>query len=244
MLLDPVEPCDICQHTSSRPLFAGLLVTPRNKDDMGDGVPTDQLSLNLCDCTDSHCNSLIVLRVCLCFLLSHLLSQVHRRQKQMSDFVETKKYWTLPKSCGGQSLVGGAQEEQGQERLALQSRKTVTLMLFYLLFFFSPIVIRQSLRRPVDGCGGARSRTMQVRMYCSISCLVRHVSRKIFSFACCVCENFLISLLLTCRTIRRIRRKFLRVPSLVFLLSIPWPSFSLPHEAICVAMFDRCAWCT
>ena len=32
---------------------------------------------------------------------------------------------------------------------------------------------------------------------------------------------------------------------LVFVfLSIPWPSFSLPHEPVCVAMFDRCAWCT
>ena len=25
------------------------------------------------------------------------------RQQQLSDFVETKKYWTLPKSCGSQS---------------------------------------------------------------------------------------------------------------------------------------------
>ena len=45
------------------------------------------------------------------------------------------------------------------------------------------------------------------------------------------------SLLLACRTVRRIRRKFLWVPSLLFLLSIPWPSFSLLY----VAMFDRCA---
>ena len=30
------------------------------------------------------------------------------------------KYWTLPKSCGQPVVgVGGAQEEQGQERLAL-----------------------------------------------------------------------------------------------------------------------------
>ena len=49
-----------CQHTSSRPPIAGLSVTPWNKDDMGDGVPTDQLSHNHCDCTDSHCNSHIV----------------------------------------------------------------------------------------------------------------------------------------------------------------------------------------
>ena len=52
--------CDICQHTSSRPPFAGLSVAPWNKGDMGDGVPTDQLSHNHCDCTDSHCYSHIV----------------------------------------------------------------------------------------------------------------------------------------------------------------------------------------
>ena len=43
------------------------------------------------------------------FLLSHLLSQVRRRQKQLEvesgkgDFVSTKRYWRLPKSCGSQS---------------------------------------------------------------------------------------------------------------------------------------------
>ena len=48
---------------------------------------------------------------------------------------------------------GGAQEEQGSERLALQPRKTVTLILFYL--FFYSFVNTQSLRQPVDGCEGA-----------------------------------------------------------------------------------------
>ena len=43
---------------ATRPPFAGLYVIPRNKDDMGDGVPTDQLSHN--HCTDSHCSSHIV----------------------------------------------------------------------------------------------------------------------------------------------------------------------------------------
>ena len=127
--LDPGEPCDICQHTSSRPLFAGLFVTPRNKDDMGDGVPTDQLSHNHCDCTDSRCNSHIELRVCLCFLLSHLLSQVHRRQKQLRDFVETKKFWTLPKSCGSQSSEWEERKKRRAKRGSHStrggSRKTV-----------------------------------------------------------------------------------------------------------------------
>ena len=53
---------------------------------------------------------------------------------------------------------------------------------------------RQSLRRPVDGCGGARRRTLQVRTYSPISCLARHVSREIFSFACGMCEKVIISL--------------------------------------------------
>ena len=60
---------DICQHTSSRPLFAALFVTPRNKDDKGVGVPTDQLSHNHCDCTDGHCNSHIIAS-CVCFCAS------------------------------------------------------------------------------------------------------------------------------------------------------------------------------
>ena len=51
---------------------------------------------------------------------------------------------------------------------------------------------RQSLRLPVDGCGGAGSRTLQVRTCSSISCLA-HVSHKVFSFACDMCENVLIS---------------------------------------------------
>ena len=38
----------------------GLFVIPRNKDDMGDGVPTDQLLHDHCDCTDSQCRSHIV----------------------------------------------------------------------------------------------------------------------------------------------------------------------------------------
>ena len=51
-----------------------------------------------------------LLVVALCFLLSHLQSQVHRRKKQLEvesgkgDFVSTKRYWTHPKSCGSQSL--------------------------------------------------------------------------------------------------------------------------------------------
>ena len=75
VLLDPGE--DICQHTSSRPLFAALFVTPRNKDDKGVGVPTDQLSHNHCDCTDSHCNSHIIAS-CACFSASFCPISYHK----------------------------------------------------------------------------------------------------------------------------------------------------------------------
>ena len=71
---------------------------------------------------------------------------------------------------------------------------------------------RQSLRRPVDGCGGARRRAQQVRTYSPISCLARHVSHKIFSSMRYVRKRSYFSLLLACRTIRRIRWKLLWVP--------------------------------
>ena len=63
-----------------------------NKDDMGDGIPTDQLSHNHATVLTTTATVTLSLRACLCFLLSHLQSQVHRRQKQLSDFIEPKKY--------------------------------------------------------------------------------------------------------------------------------------------------------
>ena len=114
---------------------------------MGNGVPTDQLSHNHCDCTDSHCNSHIVLRVCLCFFLSHHLSQVRRRQKQLSDFVETKKYWTLPKSCSSQSSEWEERKKSRGKRGSLcarrRSRKTVTC---HGLRVVEPVYHQASLR--------------------------------------------------------------------------------------------------
>ena len=56
-----------------------------------------------------------LLVVPLCFFLSHLLSQVHRRKMQLSDFVETKNYWTLPEELRQPVVgVGGTQEKQGR----------------------------------------------------------------------------------------------------------------------------------
>ena len=114
VLLDPGEPCDICQHTSSRPLFAGLLVTPRNKDEMGDGVPTDQLSHNHCDCTDSHCNSHIVLPFVPNLITSPSAVEAAQRQRRDEKVLDAPEELRQP-VVG----VGEAQEEQGQERLAL-----------------------------------------------------------------------------------------------------------------------------
>ena len=146
----------------------------------------------------------------LCFLLSHLLSQVHRGggggESRKGDFVSTKKYWTLPKSCGSQSSEWEELRKSRAKRGSLcarrRSRKTVTChglrvvepMYHQALLrgrsrswrrngrkaglgearfvnlanlarqlhrscliccLFLPFVDRQSLRLPVDGCGGA-----------------------------------------------------------------------------------------
>ena len=58
-----------------------------------------------------------------------------------------------------------------------------------------------------------------------MSCPLR-LSQDLFLCMRYVRKRSYFSLFLVCRTIRRIRRKFPWVPSLVFLLSIPWPSFS------------------
>ena len=89
--------CDICQHTSSRPPFAGLSVAPWNKDDMGDGVPTDQLSHNHCDCTDSHCRNHIVAS-CVFVLLGP--TAITRRRRRVPSTMSTS-----PSSSTRASLV-------------------------------------------------------------------------------------------------------------------------------------------
>ena len=63
--------CNICQHTSSRPPIAGLFVTPWNKDDMGDGVPTDQLSHNHCDWTVLTATATVTLSLRACLFLCY-----------------------------------------------------------------------------------------------------------------------------------------------------------------------------
>ena len=156
-------------------------------------------------------------------------------KKQLIDFVETKKYWTLPKSCGSQSSEWEERKKSRAKRGSLCTRdgslKTVTCHgrvepvyhqallrgrwrswrrngrragltlrtspdshIDFVFIYFS-LKNRQSLRQPVDGCGGARSRRLQVSMSCSISCLVRHVSRKVFSLCMHVNRFFSFSLL-------------------------------------------------
>ena len=96
--------------------------------------------------------------VALCFLLSHLLSQVHRRQKKLEvesgkgDFVSTKKFWTLPKSCGSQSSESEERKKSRAKRGSLctrrRSRKTV--------FAWYPCIIRPQCE--ADGGAGGELR--------------------------------------------------------------------------------------
>ena len=75
--------------------------------------------------------------------------------------------WWNPEEQGKKSRTG-----RGSVcNLARQSHRCGSFFVGFLI----PVVNMQSLRWPVDGCGGARSRTLQVRMYCSISRVARHV---------------------------------------------------------------------
>ena len=102
----------------------------------------------------------------LCFLLSHLLSQVHRRQKQLSDFVEMKKYWTLPKSCGSQSSEWEERKKSGAKRgslcnVARQSHgfRFICKFFFKKKILCEPAIIaaagRRLWRRPESNAAGA-----------------------------------------------------------------------------------------
>ena len=123
VLLDPGEPCDICQYTSFRPLFAVLIVTPKEQRRHG---RFPQINCRTTTATVLTATATVTL----CFFLSHLRSQVHWRQKELSDFVETKKCWTLPKSCGSQSSEWEERKKSRAKGGSLctrdGSRKTVT----------------------------------------------------------------------------------------------------------------------
>ena len=66
---------------------------PRNEDDMGDGVPTDQLSHNHCDCTDSHCNSHIVAS---CVFVALVPITTKRRRRRVPSTMSTR--WTASRA--------------------------------------------------------------------------------------------------------------------------------------------------
>ena len=80
--------------------------------------------------------------VTLCFVCD-LLSQAHRRQKQLSDYVEKKKYWTLRKGCGSQVSEPEERKKSRGKRGSLcarrRSRKTVTC---HGLCVVEPVYIR------------------------------------------------------------------------------------------------------
>ena len=65
--------------------LAGLLI-PRNKDDMGNGVLTDQLPHNHCNCPDSHCNSHIVAS---CMFVLLVPTTITRRRWRVPSMMST-----------------------------------------------------------------------------------------------------------------------------------------------------------
>ena len=89
-------------NTSSLPPFAGLYVKPRIKDDMGDGVPTDQLSHKHCDCADSHCKSHIVAS---CVIVLLVPTAITRRRRRVPSTMSTS-----PSSSARASLVSFCQD--------------------------------------------------------------------------------------------------------------------------------------
>ena len=91
--------------------------------------------------------------------------------KTSENCLVSRRGWTCSRSGRSARRAG-----LGEARFVILRDSHIGLVLF--VGFFLSLVNRQSLRLPVDGCGGAGSRTLQVRTCCSISCLVRHVSRR------------------------------------------------------------------
>ena len=120
VLLDPGEPCDICQYTSFRPLFAGLFLSHLGtKTTWAMAFP--RINCRTTSATVLTATATDTLRfVCVCASFC------------LSDFVETKKYWTLPKSCGSQSWECEERKKSRGKRGSLcarrRSRKTVTCL--------------------------------------------------------------------------------------------------------------------
>ena len=131
------------------PLFAGLLVTPRNKDDMGDGDPTDQLSHNHCDCTDCHCNSHIVRPFVPSLVTGPSAAEAAQRLRPDEDVLDAPEEFRQP-VVG----VGGAQEEQGQERLALYIVDLARQSRAMVFAWWNPCIIRHYCAVG-GGAGGA-----------------------------------------------------------------------------------------
>ena len=159
-----------------------------------------------------------VLRVCLCFLLSHLLSPVHRRQKQPATSSRRRSTGRSRRVAAASRRSGRSARRAGprEARFVISRDSHIDCFLFVAFFFLTPFVNRQTWQRPVDGCGGAGSRTLQVRVLFSFMSWLPCLSQGLFFCMRCVRKRSHFLLLLTCRTIRRIRPKFLRVPSLVF----------------------------
>ena len=131
VLPDPGEPCDICQHTSSQPLVAGLSVAPRNRDDVGDGVPTDQLSHNHCECTDSHCNSHMVRPFVPSPITCPSAAEAAQRLRRDEEALDAPEELRQPVAG-----VGRAGPREARYVISLDSLFDFVL---FVVFFFNPL---------------------------------------------------------------------------------------------------------
>ena len=121
----------------------------------------------------------------------------------------TKRSWTCSRSGRSARRAG-----LGEARFVILQDSHIDLVLFvgFLISFSEQAII---------AAAGRRLRTLPGVERCRCP----RLSQDLFFRMRYVRKSSYFSLLLACRTIRRIRRKLLWVPSLLFLLSIPWPSF-------------------
>ena len=117
-LLDPGEPCDICQYTSFRPLFAGFLSHQGTKTTRAMAFPRINCCTTTATALTATATVTLSLRACLflCYTPITSPSAAEAVQRRRLDEEVLDAPGELRQPVVG---VGGAQEEQGQERLAL-----------------------------------------------------------------------------------------------------------------------------
>ena len=131
------EPCDISQDTSFRPLFAGLFVAPRKRNFPRSAAQTLGSAAGVNVDSSPRCG-----------VSYHKSIGGRSSSRWRAGRVElTKKYWTLPKSCGSQSSEWEERKKSRAKRGSLcarrRSRKTVTC---HGLRVVEPVYHQASLR--------------------------------------------------------------------------------------------------